>query len=239
MQNQIFYPGKAMRIAAIALLLFLVHAEHGFGQTNTFPANGNAGVGTVNPEFKVTVVGDIGSRNPENQTAKVWIGWHNNVARIRLTGDGYGLGNGLDIQRNNDESLMRILANGNVGIGTAAPQAKLAVNGNILAKEVKVKTDITVPDYVFEEGYELPDLKELEAYVKQNKHLPEVPSAAEIERDGLDLAAMNLLLLKKVEELTLLLIKKDKKNNDMEGELREIKATLSEMKLERNKEQTR
>lgn len=103
-----------------------------------------------------------------------------------------------------------LYANGNVGIGTTNPQAKLAVNGNILAKEVKVKTDISVPDYVFEPDYELPQLADVEAYVKEHKHLPEIPSAADIARDGLDLAEMNLLLLKKVEELTLHLIEKER-----------------------------
>ncbi|SEL95258.1 hypothetical protein [Parapedobacter koreensis] len=109
-----------------------------------------------------------------------------------------------------DGVMVKYDASGNVGIGTATPQAKLAVNGNILAKEVKVKTDITVPDYVFESGYELPALTDIEAYVKENKHLPEIPSAKDIEKDGLDLAEMNLLLLKKVEELTLHLIEKEK-----------------------------
>ncbi|MGK6353470.1 hypothetical protein [Parapedobacter sp. DT-150] len=104
----------------------------------------------------------------------------------------------------------KLLVSGNVGIGTTTPQAKLAVNGNILAKEVKVKTDISVPDYVFEEDYELLTLDEIETYVKEHKHLPEVPSAADIEKDGLDLGEMNLLLLKKVEELTLHLIEKEK-----------------------------
>jgi hypothetical protein len=105
---------------------------------------------------------------------------------------------------------IKAITNGNVGIGTENPQAKLAVNGTVLAKEVKVKNDITVPDYVFEDDYQLPALNEIEAYVKENKHLPEIPSAKDIERDGLNLAEMNLLLLKKVEELTLHLIEKEK-----------------------------
>ncbi len=99
---------------------------------------------------------------------------------------------------------------GRVGIGTANPQADLAVEGNILAKQIKVKTDITVPDYVFEPDYNLKSLQEIESYVKINKHLPEMPSASEVGKNGLDVAEMNLLLLKKVEELTLHLIEKDK-----------------------------
>ncbi|ANH80038.1 hypothetical protein A8C56_02730 [Niabella ginsenosidivorans] len=104
-----------------------------------------------------------------------------------------------------------LFAYGNVGIGTTSPQARLAVNGNILAKEIKIKTDISVPDYVFDPGYELPALSEVEAYIKKYRHLPEVPSGNDIRRQGLDLAAMNLLLLKKVEELTLHLIEMEKK----------------------------
>lgn len=106
---------------------------------------------------------------------------------------------------------MTMLSDGSIGIGTDNPQAKLAVNGGILATEIKVKNDISVPDYVFEDDYNLPALDEIEAYVKAHKHLPEIPSAADIKRDGLDLAEMNLLLLKKVEELTLIVIEQDKR----------------------------
>lgn len=121
---------------------------------------------------------------------------------------------------------MHILPNGNVGIGIVSPVARLTVNGNILAKEIKVTNTITVPDYVFDTDYNLPTLSYVEAYVKKNKHLPEIPSAEDIERNGLDVGEMNLLLLKKVEELTLHLIEKEKKINSLENRLTDIEREL-------------
>lgn len=136
----------------------------------------------------------------------------------------YGLRKGggyyapLSFKSNGDVILAsgKNATSGNVGIGTTSPQAKLAVNGNILAKEIKVKTDISVPDYVFEPDYKMPSLSEIENYVKEHKHLPEIPSAKEIGEEGLDLGAMNLLLLKKVEELTLHIIELEKRIVEIE-----------------------
>jgi hypothetical protein len=92
---------------------------------------------------------------------------------------------------------------GNLGIGTTAPNEKLTVNGTIYGREVRVDLNVPGPDYVFEENYNLPSLTEVESYIKANKHLPEVPSAREMEEKGINLSEMNMLLLKKVEELTL------------------------------------
>ncbi|MCK7556136.1 hypothetical protein MKQ70_14365 [Chitinophaga sedimenti] len=106
--------------------------------------------------------------------------------------------------------LFRVEENGNVGIGTSATSDyKLAVNGTIGAKKVKV-TVTGWPDYVFEPGYQLPAIPQLEAFIKQDKHLPGIPTAAEIEENGVDVGEMNKKLLQKVEELTLYLIEENK-----------------------------
>ena len=107
--------------------------------------------------------------------------------------------------------------NGNIGIGTNNPQAKLSVNGEVLAKSVRVSTSSSYwPDYVFGEDYEMMSLPELEAYVKDNRHLPGVPSAKEIGEQGdVDLGEMNVLLLEKVEELTRYVIELQKQIDEM------------------------
>jgi hypothetical protein len=98
---------------------------------------------------------------------------------------------------------------GNVGIGTVTPDEKLTVKGKIHAEEVRVDLNVPGPDYVFEQDYQLKSLPAIQAFIKENKHLPEVPSAKEMEEKGINLSEMNMLLLKKVEELTLHLIKQD------------------------------
>jgi len=107
-----------------------------------------------------------------------------------------------------------IKPNGQITIGTATPYSdyKLSVAGNVIADKVKVKksTNGVWPDFVFSPTYSLPTLTEVESFIKQNNHLPEIPSANEIDKEGQDLGEMNRLLLKKVEELTLYLIEQNK-----------------------------
>ncbi|MGN6493880.1 MAG: hypothetical protein ACTHLE_17915 [Agriterribacter sp.] len=111
----------------------------------------------------------------------------------------------------NGVERMMIATNGNVGIGTANPgNYKLAVEGTIGARQVKVHQN-SFADYVFEENYQLPTLEEVEQYIKTYKHLPEMPTAAEVEKDGLNLGDNQVLLVKKIEELTLYTIEQEKK----------------------------
>lgn len=98
---------------------------------------------------------------------------------------------------------------GNLGIGTIAPTEKLSVNGNIRAKKLIV-TQQNWSDYVFYKGYKLRTLKEVEKYIQQHQHLPEMPSAKEVQAKGISVGDTQALLLKKIEELTLYIITQNK-----------------------------
>ena len=116
---------------------------------------------------------------------------------------------------------------GNVGIGkTPDSSIKLDVAGTIRAEEILVEANGQTADFVFAEDYNLKPLSEVEAFIKTNKHLPEIPSATEMEAHGVNLAEMNKLLLQKVEELTLYQIEKDKEVQELEERLAKIEALL-------------
>ena len=110
---------------------------------------------------------------------------------------------------------MRILRNGSVGIGTdfvtnynTWTDYKLAVNGGVRCKFLKVEPNWS--DFVFEKTYKLRTLKEVEQFIIENGHLPEIPSSKEVGADGIDVGEMNAKLLQKIEELTLYTIELQK-----------------------------
>ncbi len=146
------------------------------------------------------------------------------------------------------------IPNGNIGIGKISPIEKLDVNGNIytnakvligtlglntgthslavngsaiFTKAVVKLTTAPWPDYVFKPTYKLPSLKELEKYLLKNQHLPDVPSAAEVEKNGIDLGDNQTILLKKVEELTLYMIELNKKVEALAKENEALKKKIN------------
>jgi len=119
----------------------------------------------------------------------------------------------------NEQLAMIVNADGNVGIGTesftdGSDTYKLSVDGRVRADAVKVYTSWA--DYVFEEDYYLPTLKEVKEFIAQNGHLKDIPSAAEVEVSGIELGEMNKLLLQKIEELTLYML-------ELKEEIEELK----------------
>lgn len=115
-------------------------------------------------------------------------------------------------------------SSGIVSIGTASMPAgyKLAVGGKMVAEEVVIKLQANWPDYVFEPGYRLPSLSELEKFIIAHKHLPGVPTTEEVKENGVATGEMNAILLKKVEELTLYLIELKKENDQLKIKLDEV-----------------
>ena len=123
-----------------------------------------------------------------------------------------------------------LTATGNVGIGTTnntvnGTTYKLAVSGSIVATSFDIVKTVPAADYVFEPTYKLKSLTEIEKYVKENKHLPEIPSAKEFKEKGCDVGEIDNMLLKKVEELTLYVIDLNKKVEALEKENAALKTT--------------
>ncbi len=120
---------------------------------------------------------------------------------------------------------------GNVGIGTTNPQHLLGVAGTIGAYEIVVAS--SGADYVFDPGYRLQPLSEVAEYVKENHHLPEIPSAAEVQANGVSLGEMQSKLLAKIEELTLHMIQSEERNGRLEEQNRDLQDRIARLESQR------
>jgi hypothetical protein len=209
------------------------------------PSGGSVGIGTTTPIAKLHVEGNtyVGTNQIQFLGASNGLNWIQSFGgsvfgnwQFKSSFDNIVLDAGFDagnlrkiVFKVGGSDKMILIENGNVGIGTTAPDSKLAVNGIIHAKEVRV--DLTGwPDYVFEPTYHLKPLAEIETYIKENKHLPEVPSAKEMEKNGVQLGEMNMLLLKKVEELTLWVIELKKENAEQIAKYEEQQKEIEMLK---------
>lgn len=140
-------------------------------------------------------------------------------------------------QRNNFKNITE--KDGKIGIGTKTPDQLLTVKGSIHTQEVVVDLEGAVaPDYVFEsyfEGvsalkptYEVPTLESIAAFIKANYHLPGVPSAAQMKEEGVSLKQLNLVLLEKIEELTLYTLAQQKELNTLKEKVETLEKTKEE-----------
>ncbi len=175
----------------------------------TFLQNGNVGMGTSNPDAKLHIENPTGING-------TWLKFSEGVVDYRISNEG----GRLKVQEGTNDRFV-IRSGGNIGIGVASPDSKLVVDGKIRTEEVKVEI-VNGPDYVFEEDYELRTLQETKEYIESNKHLPEIPSASEMETNGVDLGDMNMRLLKKIEELTLYQIELLEKVEELQNRVEKL-----------------
>ena len=215
---------------------------YGFNNHLSIKPNGNVGIGTTDPKHKLDI--NTGGGNLKTYTLGLEYtvntpgGWargfrlrnenDNNTAVFgSLNGNAY-IAVGFDISedatgyRNQKFTINR---NGNA-----------ALKGRFEAKEIKVTTSPTA-DFVFEDDYNLPTLKSIEKHIKEKKHLPEIASAKEMEKNGVNVGNFQIQLLQKIEELTLYTIEQEKKIKKLEKqqkEIDELKALVQKLLKDKN-----
>ncbi len=118
---------------------------------------------------------------------------------------------------------------GDVGIGTSNPRGfKLAVKGKIGAEEIQVKANYW-SDLVFYNDYKLRDLEEVEAFIKENKHLPDIPSENDVMKNGINVGEMDAKLLQKIEEITIYMIELNKEVKSLRQENSYLKDKIQKL----------
>ncbi|WP_133250137.1 hypothetical protein [Marinifilum breve] len=223
------------------------YSGQGLDVKMTIKGDGKVGIGTDKPSSRLSVYGGIAKLTTtgydhtfdnfikyghksdlESGSARV-NRWHgidatitagaaaSNKMKFRLYAGGYGNEAPIDV--------MTLAGDGNVGIGTISPNHKLDVKGTIRTQELKV--DMQGADFVFEEDYQLRSLEEVEDFVKENKHLPDVAPAKEMQENGVNQSEMNQKLLQKIEELTLYVIEIKKEVKTLKKENLELKKQIN------------
>ena len=205
--------------------------------------NGNVGIGTETPQEKLHIAGAVRGNGTNGalqiRTTKgiTTIGamseqfsnfstdrpmFYFNRGLILEDGKiGSYVGQCLRFSTNNTER-MTIEYNGNIGIGTTAPEYKLDVNGTLRATKILVNISEGA-DFVFDATYPLRPLNEVKTFIQENGHLPEIQSAADMQENGVSITDLQIQLLQKIEELTLYILKQDEQIQQLQEEVEELR----------------
>ena len=179
---------------------------NGTNLVNITPAL-NVGIGTASPAAKLHVVGKI-IADADGEALKI----DGNVPVVNFYHNGSFKS---FISQNNTElyvganGILHLDGSNGVAIGAVATGGnnyKLAVAGNVVCEELRVKLRSNWPDYVFATNYHLPKLSDVEQFIQMHQHLPNIPKAADIKKEGLEVGDMQKRMMEKIEELTLYII---------------------------------
>ena len=200
----------------------------GLGRLHLYPA-GEVVVGTN----QTGAFGKFTVQTTNNTYGISHLGEAGNILATRMGGTSAGIGTfsntHMRIFCNNFSAITIHSPTNHVGIGIDFPQNKFEVNGTMRSKEVIVEA-INWPDYVFDKKYKLKSLDEVEKYIQENKHLPNISSATDIEKNGLYLGDTQKKMMEKIEELTLYLIEKSKEIDSLKKRVLAIENNTSAIK---------
>jgi hypothetical protein len=198
---------------------------------------GNVGIGTTNPAANLTVVGSVKNQlsggnysgitiNPAIDAPNIALHGSDDIVRFRInsTLSIHPVEDLLRFQTFSSGDILALTGSGNIGIGTITPAHRLDVNGTARAEEIIVQT--SGADFVFEDDYDLRSLEELERYIQEHGHLPEIPSAEQLRDEGMQVGDMQTKLLQKIEELTLYMIDMNKENEALREEVHLLKSRI-------------
>lgn len=215
-----FVSNTATPIVSTAMIIAKTNGKVGIGYTTPINISAKLGVTT-----DVNISGfEVHTNHTADWVANTWLTVNRDACQaLKISNNNYNATGTYN-------DVFRVMGTGYTQIGTKGANGSiwsgvmLSVYGKVLARSVHVSIDPAMwADYVFEKDYKLKPLVEVENYYKQHKHLPEIPSAQEIGEKGSDLAQTDILLLKKIEELTLYMVEQQKEIELLKTELKELK----------------
>ncbi|HEY4641040.1 MAG TPA: hypothetical protein VII75_06820 [Thermoanaerobaculia bacterium] len=201
-------------------------------------ADGTVGFGTASPSGKVHIL-TTSETNAGSVTA-----WTDKYVVVGTASTSTSPGLGFALNASNNAGIIQALTpntgfnnlalqpgGGSVGIGTQTPASKLTVNGGdvrvIGGSFIDDGVTVIAPDYVFEPSYNLMSLTQVASYIKENKHLPNIPSASDFKKEGINLSKLQMSLLEKVEELTLHAVSQNDEMTQLRAENQKLQDRLA------------